>query len=62
MTELDQDLSVEKIRDLVADIIECVESETGTPAKVTRIADCVAIMEIDGFKFRLEIHDMNRFQ
>jgi hypothetical protein len=62
MTELGQFLSTEAIRDLVTDIIECIENPEGQSPRVTKVAEGIAILEIDGYKFRLEIHDMNEFQ
>lgn len=62
MNELGQVLSTEAIRDLVSDIVECIENPQGDCPRVTKIADGILILEIDHYKFRLEIHDMNELQ
>lgn len=62
MKELGQVLSCADIRDLVSDIVECIESPTGQEPRATKVAETVLILEIDHFKFRIEIQDMNGFQ
>jgi hypothetical protein len=55
------DLTPTKLLFLIRQIMECLSSETDQSPQLTTINDTTMLLEIDEYRFMIEIKDLRRF-
>lgn len=59
---MEKNITTGDLMNLVKDIFECIEATEGQNPIFTLFNDEIAVLEIDGKRFRIHIEDTRKFQ